>query len=321
MPLPADLAALAGRRRFANQATVATASAVLRAQWTRLDPNAPEQSWDNAIGPIAGRLMRAAQIAAAHGAQEYVTEALDAQGIDPAAEGRVPPEAYSGTASDGDDLDGLLRLPAVAAQNAIASGTPAAEALDTAGKQLDRIVATQVGDAARVPVGVSIVAASHADGWVRMATPPACARCIILAGKWFADNVGFERHPNCDCVHIPANEDAADDYITDPHAYFEHLTAGEQDQIFTKSGARAIRDGADLFQVVNVRMQMRSLTMAGRTLKATNVGVTKRSKAGMRLSKGGKRKAIRLMPESIYEIAGSDRTELLRLLKLHGYID
>ena len=32
------------------------------------------------------------------------------------------------------------------------------------------------------------------------------------------------------------------------------------------------------------------------------------------------RKPVRLMPESIYEIANGDRTEAIRLLRFHGYI-
>ena len=321
MALPDDLSALAGRRRFENQSVIAQARLVLRAQWTRVDPNAPEQSWDNAIGPIAGRLMRAAQIAAAHGAQEYVTATLEAQGIDPDSEGVVPPEVFSGTASDGDDLDGLLRLPAVATQQAIDAGAPTAEALDTGRKQLERIVSTQVGDAARVPTGVAVVAAKHANGYIRMATPPSCARCIILAGKWYADNTGFKRHPLCDCVHIAADEATAEHYTTNPHAYFDRLTEDEQDQLFTHAGAQAIRDGADIFQVVNARLKVyRLTTAAGQKYKATKLGVTKRSLAGMRLSKGGKRIPIRLMPEALYQIAGNSRTELLRLLRLHGYV-
>ena len=37
-------------------------------------------------------------------------------------------------------------------------------------------------------------------------------------------------------------------------------------------------------------------------------------------TEGGSRGLVRLMPESIAELAGGNRAELLRLLKSHGYI-
>lgn len=292
----------------------------MRGQFGRVDPNDPLRSWDNAVGPVAGRLMRAAQVAAASGAQQYVSETLAVQGVDPATDGTVDTIRFSGTASDGDDLDALLRLPASTAQFKLDNGAPPAEALDAGRKQLDLITVTQVADAGRVSVGVATAVARHSEGYIRLATPPSCARCIILAGKWYASNVGFRRHPRCDCIHIPAVEDAGRDYTTDPHNYFDQLSESEQDKLFTKAGAQAIRDGADIFQVVNARLSMQSVNMAGRILKATGSGTTRRSVAGKRLSRGGKRKVIRLMPESIYQIAGDNRDELLRLLKLHGYI-
>lgn len=63
---------------------------------------------------------------------------------------------------------------------------------------------------------------------------------------------------NCDCRHIPCTEDVADDLRTDPKAYFDSLSESEQSRIFTKSGAKAIRDGADMGRVVNARRGMSS---------------------------------------------------------------
>ncbi|HYJ33851.1 MAG TPA: hypothetical protein VE326_11580 [Candidatus Binatia bacterium] len=319
--LPAELAALAAQRRYVTQVTATNTWRLVDGLWRRVNRNDPAGSWDRTVAPTIGKLMRAAQYAAASGAQQYVTAALDVQGVDPDSDGTVSPTAFVGTASDGNDLDGLLRVPAVGAQNAIDQGAAADVALAEAGTRLKRIVDTQISDAARVPVGVAINAARHAEGYIRMLTPPSCARCVILAGKWYKSNAGFKRHPNCDCIHVPASEDYGRHYTTDPHAYFDSLIEDEQNRVFTKAGATAIREhGADIFQVVNARRQMRWVQMAGRQLRATQIGVTKRSLAGQRLGAGKKRKVIRLTPESIYQIAGDNRTELLRLLRLHGYI-
>lgn len=319
--LPAELAALAAQRRYVTQVTAANAWRIVGGLWRQLDRRRPAESWDAHLAPVAGRVMRAAQLAVASDAQRYVNTALAIQDIDPDTDGIVVPAAFVGTASDGRPLDGLLRLPAQGVQDAIGQGVAVDVALAEGRHRLDRIVDTQTHDAARVSVGVATAAARHAEGYVRMVNPGACARCVILAGKWYKTNAGFRRHPRCACLHLPAREDDGRHYTTDPHAYFESLTEAEQDRIFTKAGASAIREhGADISQVVSVRRQMRSVQMAGRVLKATGIGVTRHSLAGQRLGAGRKRKVIRLMPESIYQIARNDRTELIRLLKLHGYL-
>ena len=34
-------------------------------------------------------------------------------------------------------------------------------------------------------------------GYVRMVQAGACSRCVVLAGKWYRKNQGFQRHPGC----------------------------------------------------------------------------------------------------------------------------
>jgi hypothetical protein len=77
--------------------------------------------------------------------------------------------------------------------------------------------------------------------------------------------------------------------------------------VFGQAGAAAIRDGADLGQVVNARRGM--YTAAGRSL--TVESTTRRGVAP------GK---VRLMPEQIYREARGDRDEAIRLLKRFGYL-
>ncbi|GAB2951965.1 hypothetical protein GCM10027280_45440 [Micromonospora polyrhachis] len=92
---------------------------------------------------------------------------------------------------------------------------------------------------------------------------------------------------------------------TDPRAAFDAMTREEQAKAFTVAGAEAIRSGADPARVVNARRGM--YEAGGRLL--TREATTRR----------GIGRPIRLMPEQIYRDA-RDRSETLRLLRLHGYI-
>lgn len=83
------------------------------------------------------------------------------------------------------------------------------------------------------------------------------------------------------------------------------MTREEQAKAFTVAGAEAIRSGADPARVVNARRGM--YEAGGRLL--TREATTRR----------GIGRPIRLMPEQIYRDA-RDRSETLRLLRLHGYI-
>ncbi len=130
-----------------------------------------------------------------------------------------------------------------------------------------------------------------------MLNPPSCKRCIILAGKWFRWNEGFLRHPRCDCRHIPASENIAGDFTTDPYQAFHALTPEQQEKEFGKIEARAIRDGADIYRVVNLQARGLGTARAGR-LYGTPTRVT---------------------IDDIYRTAGT-RTNAIRLMTENGYI-
>lgn len=124
---------------------------------------------------------------------------------------------------------------------------------------------------------------------------------------------------NCDCRHVPVAEATAGDLTTDPRAYFDSLPATEQERIFTKAGARAIRDGSDIGRVVNARRGMntaQSGRLARRKVAGQWVYTTTEATSRRGISRGGR---VRLMPESIYQFADS-REDALRMLKAHGYI-
>lgn len=245
--------------REQQRLTVATLVATRRA-WGRMAPDF-DASW-RAVGPRLMVLTSAAQLGAARSGVAYVPRVLAETGITDDPVGEVNPRGFAGVAGDGRPLDSLLYGAVTTAKTAAATQAPP-EALARGGRWLDKAVQTAVADAGRVAVGVGIAARPALTGYVRMLNPPSCSRCAVLAGEWYRFNEGFLRHPRCDCRHIPASESMAGDLTTDPRAYFDSLSESEQRRIFTNSGAQAIRDGADLGQVVNARRGATGLTPAG----------------------------------------------------------
>lgn len=271
-----------------------------RSAWAAVDPARISETWNAQLARLV-LLLTAGQRAAAASADQYVAEVLARQGINPATEGRINPSALAGIASDGRNLDSLLAQPGIVAKVALSSGATLDAAMATGSALAQLIGYTQVADAGRVADGVALAARPHASGYVRMVQAGACSRCIILAGRWYRWNAGFNRHPHCGCVGIPAAENSVD-LRTDPGKAFEALSGAEQDKTFGKAGAQAIRDGADTAKVVNARRGMQ--TAADGRLYTTEA-------AGRR---------PRLMPEQIYREAKGSRDEAIRLLRLHGFI-
>jgi hypothetical protein len=294
----------AARQHQAREAALAaTVSAIVRRFWHQVDFANLSASWA-AVEPRATLAVAAGQLAAALAAEGYVEAALLAQGLDPAAVATLVPRSFAGVSSTGGDLAGLLRQSVSLTKFAVGAGAQRERAMAAGENFLDRAVGTQVADAGRTAVGTAIVARRQTTGYVRQVSPGACSRCIILAGRFYHWNQGFKRHPHCTCVHIPSQENLEGDVMTDPDAHFHSLSRAEQDATFGKAGAQALRDGADMGQVVNARSGM---FVSADGFKATLSG----------------RRALgtgdRLMPEAIYARAGS-REEALALLRANGYI-
>lgn len=276
---------------------------LVRRLWGAIDPGDLDGAWARAVPALTLGLV-GAQLVAARLADAYVTGVLDEQGIDPGGD-EIIPDAFAGVASDGRDLEGLLRNPITVVKAGIAGGATVDQAMAAGYANLDMLVRTQLADAGRAADQAALVARPAVTGYVRMLVGESCSRCVILAGRTYRWNAGFLRHPSCDCIHVPAAEDSADDVRTDPRAYFDSLTEAQQDKAFTKAGAQAIRDGADMAKTVNARRGMQTATVYGRQVLATTEAAGRR---------------VRLMPEQIYLEAAGDRDEAVRLLKLHGYI-
>lgn len=285
-------------------------------------------------------LVAAYQLLAARTSAQAVAAMLAEQAIEETPQGAAAVTALAGVTSAGFPLEAYFG----AIQNVAEIGLA---------------VATQIQDAGRNAELVSMVARAD-TGYVRMLNLPSCSRCIILAGAWYKRNQGFERHPRCDCRHIPATEAGARGLTTNPADAFESLpTAAElaerypdlsvnerrkrglysQEDIFTKAGAEAIRLGADPIQVVNARRGMRKAQLFSREAWITTEGTTRRglygsSKgaevAGYTQTRVGRRGYVKNQVERRTKRArlmpetllatADDREEAIRLLKLYGYI-
>lgn len=156
--------------------------------------------------------------------------------------------------------------------------------------EFDRIVESLVQDAARA--AESVATAVRPDIYhIRYVSPPCCARCAVLAGRVYRWSDGFLRHPNCSCTMLPTT--VAAPFAQSPESLFEN----GQVRGLSKADTQAVRDGADLGRVVNVRKKAAGLKQSGRVL----------ARAG------------KPTPEGIYKMA-PDRETAVSLLVRYGYV-
>jgi hypothetical protein len=302
--------------------------------WRRMDRSDLDGSW-RALAPALLDAVIAGQENAAGQADAYVSTVIAAQGLTSDPAGRLNPKAFAGEAADGRSLVSLLYQPVIDWRVRLAAGQSMKDAATGSLSSLLRIVGTEVADAGRGATGASIAGNRTINGYIRVVNSPACARCIILAGKEYGWNAGFLRHPKCDCVHMPAKLIARNRHhpgAFDPEAYFKGLSKREQDRIFTQAGAQAIRDGASMSSVVNARRSMYTTNAYGRTLRATREGTTRRGwffhlerqrsirDGTLRGSgRGFRLRTPRLTPEEIYAQA-EGRDEAIAMLRRYGYL-
>lgn len=261
-------------------------------------------SW-RTVGPRLTLLVSAAQLASARSSAASFAQMVGELDLPTETAGEVQPAALSGVASDGRSLDGLLYSGVTTAKEAAGNGASPEEALTRGRAAVEMYVQTLVADAARQAAAVSLTAHTGVTGYVRVANPPCCSRCGVLAGRWYRWSRGFQRHqPRCDCFMTPA--DRADDSASSPQDLFRRgqitdLSAGE---------TRALQSGADFAQVVNARRGTSGLK--GLT---TTEGTTRRGYAASRLQ--GRQ---RLTPDGILAQTGDDRDAAIEALRANGYL-
>lgn len=326
------------QRRAVLQATIR-----MEQLWRMLDTADLSGSWVRGIGNAMVRALAAGQLLAASSGQQYVDAMVAADGLASDYEtgaGTVQYRQMSGVAADGRALDSLLYLPVIRTKTLLGNGLTLQEAMLGGLVDLQRTVASEVADAGSGAVGVAMVANRRVTGYVRMVRAGACARCVILAGRWYRYNADFQRHRRCACYGVPAT-DARPGRGRDPMGFFNGLSRAEQDRRFGVGGAEAIRNGADIYSVVNASRGMVTLDAYGQQVVATLEGTTRRgefyrlmraeeeARTGQRFARGTadieqglprfRPKTPRLTPGEIYRLA-EDRDELIRLLRRFGYL-
>lgn len=327
MAEPADL----GRTRYENvQLTIRVIVERIQQIWRTLSAASIE---DDLLGQAGAEIVDAVvagQLSVADAAQAYIAAQMAAQGGSALTEATLVASAFAGIAPDGGPLETLLFLPAIGVRRRLASGMSPEEAMLGGLADMARYASTSVADTARSAEQVGMAANRSCVAYVRVVQLPACSRCIVLAGRMYTYSEGFLRHPACDCLHLPLREHEWPGVPT-PQQLFDRMATADQRRVFTDAGARAIRSGADVGQVVNARRGMSTAHVFGRDLQVTSEGTTKRGLYGSRMRRAGgefvrqsgerysRVTAPRLMPEQIFQIADS-RDEQLRLLRRNGYL-
>lgn len=278
-----------------QKAIAAVTSGTVDLLWRRMGDDF-DSSWARISDDIL-HVVDTGRRAAVTTALPYTSAVLAQTGQVAEAVADVDPAGILATTSDGRQLATLYDQSIVHAKAAVGRGTPVEEALAQSGRWLTMVTLTTLADTRRDVYAADITARPSLGGYVRMLNPPSCKDCIALAGKWFRWNTGFERHPNCDCIHVPAHEDVAGDLRTDPYKLFFSMSEAEQDATFGRIEARAIRDGGDLYRVVN--LSNRGL---GTPRAAARYGTPSR-----------------MTIDQIYRVAGT-RTNAIKLMKREGYI-
>ncbi|MFI9332002.1 hypothetical protein ACIGZJ_31225 [Kitasatospora sp. NPDC052868] len=326
---------LATAHYLQQQRTVRQAADRAQALWHALglEPGRFDTQWLT-VGPGLVQAVTDGQQAAAAPADTYLTAVIAADGAATEPAGTLNTNAFAGHAADGRSLRSLLYEPVIDTKWRIAAGQSVRDATTGALSTLLRTVTTEVADAGRTAVGAGIASNRATRGYVRVLSPPSCSRCAILAGREYAFNSGFDRHPRCDCVHLPITRYRRGARTMDVRAYFDSLPRAEQNRVFTIHGAQAIRDGADINSVVNARRGLYTAGEGANRVRATYDATTARGaffraerERAIRLGlvprnqdrRAFRLRARRLTPEEIYGRA-ENRDQVIAMLRRYGYL-
>lgn len=312
------------------------------AAWRRVDFGDLDASW-TAIEPALTAQVVAAQIASARGSDAYTANLSRSYDVESDRSATVP-EAFAGADTTGRPVSSLLHGAVTTTKQAVRGGLGAVQAMEAGATYLAAMLKTVLADTSRSSDMVSSVGRGYVR-YVRVVEPGACSRCMVLAGS---DRFSkpFQRHPECRCTSQPLPVDDAGVDVKGPEDLFDELTAEEQDRRFGRAGAQAIRDGASVSQVVTARRgmgrprtysnysRMKKTTIGRRPngepvqVYATTEATTKRGGFGRQQSEFTRRSGarytsstrVRLMPESILEIAGEDTELRQAFLRDAGYL-
>lgn len=302
-------------RRVAAREAVAVRAA--RHAWSRVDKNNIRGSWARVKQPLVN-VLRDIQEQAVDAGLDANVDVMAEIGQYSAPEALVDSRAFSKFSSGGVLLDEWVDRPAIRALEFIKEGVGADEALERVGSLFSSSVATNLADVIRQAQQADITARKHM-GFIRCCNADACKWCIVLSGKIYRYNTGFERHMNCHCYHLPVNLDdvgSVMDIAPSPIELFNRMSESEQNKTFGITGAKSIRAGADIGQIVNSRLDSTHITKSSRSyfaLQLKDKGFTLPS------AKDKSRKPFRRLTVDECWASGS-RREAIQRLKDNGYI-
>jgi len=315
------------RKQLADRAT----TKALRL-YRHMDLNDLDGSWD-AIGPELTATVAAAQVTAAAQATGYVNAVAPEPGAP-----NIQPRAFSDVTVDGRELGPALYGSVTTTKSFIGRGMLPERAFQAGAVFLSIVANSAILDMGR-QADLTAGIAHKRTYYVRALQPGACSRCAILAGK-HSSKTAFKRHPRCRCVAVPVQSgESPEGFPADPQSYFDELDKSEQDRIFTKAGAEAIRQGADPTKVVNARRGAYGIGYSGHynppsvtrgSLVPVQIGhrsdgspllVYATSEGSTRYGAYGRTsRSVRLLPEQIAVMAGGNTDRWIELLGRYGYL-
>ncbi|MBK0418286.1 hypothetical protein JD276_04475 [Leucobacter sp. CSA1] len=321
--------------------------------WGRVPVDDLDGGWELVESEMVAAVSNVAVQNAASGGR-MVSTVGRADGV--ASGDMVVPHAFAGIDGAGRDSAGLLHGAVTTTKEQIGRGVAPHSAFLAGASYLAAMTKTAVADLARSSAAVASAGRGYVR-YIRVVNPGACDRCAILAGS---DRFSkpFQRHPSCRCTSAPIRDGDAtpDGLLASPEEHFASLSREEQDRIYGKAGAEAIRMGADPIQVVGARRGASGMSYSranprfpGQRLRMQRVqigrnpdgspimgyttieGVTKRGvygraqmRVGEEFARVGNRhystaKRARLMPETIMELT-NDPDLRRALLRDAGYL-
>lgn len=308
--------------------------------WRQVPLESLDTGWGY-VAPLMQQQVVAAQTVAAEMSTPFM-EAIDrSYGFTPQpAELAVP--AFTDVMGDGREIMPALFGAVTNTKQLIGAGVAPVSAFESGAAFIAIVAQAALHDMARNADRV-LAAGKGYTHYVRVVNGAACSRCAILAGIYSGPEA-FRRHTGCQCGVVPIVERGKPPtgLHDSPEAYFASLSRAEQDRVFTKAGAEAIRNGADPIKVVNARRgaygigysghggptsvggvnRLQKVTIGVRAdgtplqVYATTEGTTARGAFGKATKSG----TLRLMPEQISIMSGGNPERWAKLLQRYGYL-
>lgn len=306
--------------------------------WHRNGPDDFGQSYADASLPMLNVLDKAQSDAASY-MYETTPDVMQAvNGTKPGSRSfSFDTSRLIGLAGNGQDTFSNLWSAILIGKRSITNGGSTTYALSVIDHDFALRIRTALADTARTASLLSAKSLYHTAHYVRALTPPSCGRCVILAGQP-SGRRAFERHPHCDCTAVWSTDEAAlATHYADANDYLSSLSDDDLAKTLgSEANARAWNNGADLNQLVNAyrsKGSVRPAQIYGRNVMYTTEGTTKSGASYYRMKQAGYVKndvrygskywradRPRLMPETIYQIAGDNQAKALELLRNYGWI-